>query len=191
VALTVTDDDGATASTSKSVTVTEGSTNNPPSASFTSSCTDLTCNFTDTSTDSDGDVVAWSWTFGAGASSTEQNPSHTYAAAGTYTVSLTVTDDDGATGSTTQEVTVTEPSTGQFTLSAIGYKVKGRKHADLTWSGATSTNVDVYRDGSVIATTANDGAHTDATDSVGGGTYTYQVCEEGTTTCSNEATVTF
>ncbi len=80
--------------------------NNPPSASFTESCTGLTCNFTDTSTDSDGSVVSWSWTFGDGGSSTAQHPSHTYATGGTYTVSLTVTDDDGATDSTSHSVTV-------------------------------------------------------------------------------------
>jgi subtilisin len=38
-----------------------GTTNNPPTASFTYSCSDLTCNFTDTSTDSDGSVESWSW----------------------------------------------------------------------------------------------------------------------------------
>jgi hypothetical protein len=43
----------------------------------------------------------------------------------------------------------------------------------------------------VIATTANDGFYTDNIDQRGPGTYTYQVCEAGTTTCSNEATVTF
>lgn len=87
-------------------------TNQPPTASFTASCTGLTCAFTDTSTDSDGSVASWSWNFGGGATSTAQNPSHTYAAGGTYTVSLTVTDEDGATGSTSQSVTVTAPSTG-------------------------------------------------------------------------------
>lgn len=87
-------------------------TNQPPTASFTASCTGLTCSFTDSSTDSDGNVSVWSWTFGDGATSTAQHPSHTYAAGGTYTVSLTVTDDDGATGSTSQSVTVSAPSAG-------------------------------------------------------------------------------
>ncbi|HWB73287.1 MAG TPA: S8 family serine peptidase [Egibacteraceae bacterium] len=76
-------------------------------------------------------------------------------------------------------------------LDAAGYKVKGVQHADLTWQGATSTNVDVYRDGAVIATTANDGAYTDDIGAKGAGSYTYKVCEAGTTICSNEATVAF
>ncbi len=109
VSLTVTDNDGLTDSTSLEVTVTDPGVNSPPTAAFSSSCTDLECDFTDTSSDSDGSVVSWDWDFGDGNTSTAQNPSHSYAAAGTYTVTLTVTDDDGATDSTSTDVTVTEP----------------------------------------------------------------------------------
>ena len=70
--------------------------NQPPTASFTSSCTDLTCNFTDTSADGDGSIVSWAWDFGDGNTSTAQHPTHGYALAGTYTVTLTATDDGGA-----------------------------------------------------------------------------------------------
>jgi hypothetical protein len=51
--------------------------------------------------------------------------------------------------------------------------------------------VDVYRNGALITTTANDGFFTDNINLRGGGSYTYQVCEAGTTTCSNEASITF
>jgi PKD repeat protein len=78
-------------------------------AGFTASCTNLSCSFTDGSTDADGRVVAWRWSFGDGGTASTQNPSHTYAAAGTYTVQLTVTDDQGATGTTSKSVTVTAP----------------------------------------------------------------------------------
>lgn len=84
--------------------------NSPPGASFALSCSDLICSFTNTSTDSDGSVVAWSWDFEEGASSVEQSPSHTYASDGTYTVTLVVTDDGGATDTTSQGVTVTSSS---------------------------------------------------------------------------------
>jgi PKD repeat protein len=80
-----------------------------PSASFTSGCSYLVCTFTDTSTDSDGVIAARAWTFGDGATSTATNPSHTYAAAGTYTVGLTVTDNDGATGSASSTVMASAP----------------------------------------------------------------------------------
>ena len=81
--------------------------------------------------------------------------------------------DDGATGRQTRSVAVSTSDGGGIALSAAGYKVRGRWHADLSWTGATSTNVDVYRSGARIATTANDGAYTDATTSVGGGSLTY------------------
>lgn len=161
-----------------------------PTASFTVVCDDLTCAFTDTSRDDDGTIAAWSWTFGDGESATAQNPSHTYAAEGTYTVGLTVTDDGAATGSATQTVTVTVPVPGGITLSAVGIKIRGSKYTDLAWSGASGENVVVYRNGTFLVETANDGAHRDALGKASG-TYVYRVCELGTTTCSNEATVTF
>ncbi len=89
-----------------------GGGNNPPTASFSSSCTDLDCDFTDASVDSDGSVVSWDWDFGGDGTSTAQNPSHTFSAAGTYSVMLTVTDDMGATGSTSSDVTVDDGGTG-------------------------------------------------------------------------------
>jgi hypothetical protein len=76
-----------------------------------------------------------------------------------------------------------------ITLSTRAYKVKGSWSVDLSWSGATSSTVDVFRNGAKITTTANDGAFTDAIGKLSG-TWTYQVCEAGTTTCSNTATVT-
>ena len=169
--------------------------NQPPVADFSFTTSELTAYFTDQSYDPDGSVVAWAWNFGDGATSSAQNPSHTYASGGTYTVSLTVTDNEGATGSTSKNVTVSaggDPPPGDdIVLSATGYKVKGRQHADLTWSGATSTNVDIYRDGNKIATVSNTGSYTDNIGAVGGGSYTYQVCEAATSTCSNTATVSF
>jgi subtilisin family serine protease len=80
---------------------------------------------------------------------------------------------------------------GGITLAAVGSKQRGLQKADLTWSGAASTSVDIYRDGVIITTTANDGSHRDDINNHGGGSYSYKVCETGTSTCSNEATVTF
>ena len=63
---------------------------------------------------------------------------------------------------------------------------------DLSWSGATSAMVDIYRDGGVIATVPNNtGNYTDSTGQRGKATFTYKVCEAGTNTCSNQVTVTF
>ncbi|MDJ0356117.1 PKD domain-containing protein [Paenarthrobacter sp. PH39-S1] len=63
-----------------------------------------------TSTDPDGTIAAYAWNFGDQGSATGVNAQHTYAAAGTYTVSLTVTDNKGATSVTTAPVTVAAPT---------------------------------------------------------------------------------
>jgi hypothetical protein len=83
------------------------------------------------------------------------------------------------------------PTPGQIILSARGYLVNGRRRADLTWSGATSNRVDVYRNGALIAVTRNDGFYTDRIGGPPPGTFTYRVCNRGTNTCSNEAMVNF
>ena len=83
------------------------------------------------------------------------------------------------------------PTPGPITLSASGRKVGGVNTADLSWSPVTSTNIDVYRNGVVVATVPNTGAYTDSTGAHGRATYTYRVCEAGTQTCSNDATVSF
>ncbi len=169
-----------------------GSGNISPTADFSFTTTDLTANFTDQSSDADGSIVAWDWDFGDGSgTSSAQNPSYTYGAAGTYAVNLTVTDNAGATGTTSQNVTVSSASSGDITLTATGYKVKGRHNVDLTWSGATGTQVNVFRDGALVATTANDGAYTDNIGAVGGATYVYQVCETDGSACSSQVTVVF
>jgi PKD repeat protein len=164
-------------------------TNAPPTASFTSSCTDLACTFTDASTDADGTVTAWSWSFGDGTTSSVRSPSHTYAAAGTYTVTLTATDNLGASSSTTRSVNVTALASG-ITLATRGYKVNKSARVDLTWSGAVGSTVDVFRNGTRVVSPSNTGAYTDVLGRVTG-TFTYKVCNAGTTACSPTSSVTF
>jgi PKD repeat protein len=104
VVLTVTDTNGATDDITISVTPNEN-----PTAGFTYVEDGLEVTFTDTSTDGDGTVDEWSWDFGDSVgTSTSQNPVYTYASAGTYNVTLTVTDNDGATDVYEEEVTVEE-----------------------------------------------------------------------------------
>jgi PKD repeat protein len=166
VTLTVTDNQGATNSVSHPVTVVAA--NQPPVAAFTSSCNTLTCAFTSTSSDPDGSIASYSWTFGDGGTSTAQNPGHTYGAGGTYTVTLRVTDNQGATNSVSHNVTVTAPN--QPPVAAFSSSCSA-----LT-CGFTSTSSDP--DGSIASyswnfgdggtSTAQNPSHAYAT----GGTYT-------------------
>lgn len=165
--------------------------NQAPTANFSFDCDYLQCAFVDQSSDSDGSVVAWSWTFGDGGSSSARNPSRTYAAAGSYTVSLTATDDDGASASVSKTVTVeAEPVANGISLTATGSFFANRNVADLAWSGAGTSRVDVYRNGVRLRSVMNNGSYQDnlrrAT-----GTFTYRICEQNSTICSNESSVTF
>jgi PKD repeat protein len=121
VKLTVRDDDGATSEVTHQVAVTlPPPQNSPPTASFNPpgianppSChVGVPCQFTDASTDSDGTVVGWNWNFGddSGNAGTDvQNPTHMYLGAETFTVTLVVTDDDGAVSTPFSAPVTVEP----------------------------------------------------------------------------------
>jgi PKD repeat protein len=113
VVLTVTDAGGATNSATQEVTVT-ATANVNPTADFEFICNAEECTFTDQSSDTDGTIASYSWDFGDGSeASTEADPVHTYEGITELTdfeVTLTVTDDDGGTGTVTQTVAVAPPA---------------------------------------------------------------------------------
>ncbi|MGN6407163.1 MAG: PKD domain-containing protein [Curtobacterium sp.] len=120
VKLTVTDDQGATGTVTHSVVV--AAPNQAPTASFTTTVDGLTVSADGSgSNDPDGSIASYAWTFGDGSTATGATASHTYTAAGTYTVQLTVTDNQGATGSTTQSVTVSAPTSSATTIAKDGF----------------------------------------------------------------------
>ncbi len=109
--------------------------NTPPTADIAADCAGLTCEFDGTgSSDDDGTVDAYAWDFGAGATSTQPTVSHTFPAAGDYEVSLTVTDDDGASTSATETVTVTDgPPAGAIAVRGVsGTSARGVTSATVT-----------------------------------------------------------
>ncbi len=118
-------------SASTPVTTAAAQVNVPPTAAFTSRMTLRTAAFdASTSTDTDGTIVSYAWDFGDNATATGVTPSHTYATQGTYRVSLRVTDDRGATATTSATVTTSNQSTtdtgGRGQRRTMGVEVRGR-----------------------------------------------------------------
>jgi len=136
VTLTVTDNDGDSDTAGHSVTVNAAPpTNVPPTASFTFSCTDLDCGFdAGGSSDADGSIVSYEWDFDDNSGASGQTTSHTFAAGGSYDVTLTVTDNDGATATDVQSVSVIEPPSGNAELVASSDNNGRTWTANVSWS---------------------------------------------------------
>ncbi|HEY3722970.1 MAG TPA: PKD domain-containing protein [Acidimicrobiia bacterium] len=151
--------------------------NIPPTASFTSSSSNHTATLTSTSSDTDGTITSSAWTFGDNTTGTGASVQHTYATAGTYTVTLTVTDNNGATSTTSQPVTVTNVApTAGFTTSASFHTVTFTSTSSDTdgtlvsylWTfddgtfGSGATNTHLYANAgnynAALTVTDNDGA---------------------------------
>jgi PKD repeat protein len=155
VRLTVTDNDGATSDLTQSILV-HARTNVPPTAAFTSSCAGLACSFTGLGTDGDGTVVGFQWDFGDGAIAATQNATHNYASAGTYAVELTVTDDGGATGHLSQQVTATGPAAGEPTASFAGSCVITGSYTRIVFVDCTFTDQSTAAAGATVTAWAWD-----------------------------------
>lgn len=123
---TVTTTDQRTASSAVSVTVA----NALPSAQASVSCAGLVCTFDGrASGDVDGTVASWSWDLGDGSAATGSTVTRTYASGGPRTVTLTVTDDRGAT-STTQVSAEPAASAIEF----VGVAAAPAVSTTSTWS---------------------------------------------------------
>jgi hypothetical protein len=125
--------------------------------------------------------LTYGWSFGDGtsASLTTTSTVHDYPKAGSYILTLTATDNDGASAAFSRRI-------NPISLSARGYKQNGQQKVDLSWNGAAGTSFDVYRDGTKIAVVQAT-AYTDGVPKGSAGTY--RVCASADPICSNEATV--
>lgn len=120
-----------------------GGGNQPPQAAFTSSTNALTASFNAASSfDPDGTITSYAWAFGDSTTGTGSTPTHTYANPGTYSVTLTVTDNGGATDSETQSVTVAAAPSATAADAFNRTVVDGWGSADVggAWTLTTAAN---------------------------------------------------
>lgn len=109
---------------------------------------------------------------------------------GTHVITASATDSGGLAGSDSITITVVGGGGDGINLIVVLRKVKNLRYADLSWTGANSENVNVYRNGIPLVTTDNDGSYTDGP--LGKiSPVTYQVCEPGTSRCSNSVTISW
>jgi PKD repeat protein len=146
VTLTVTDNLGRTGTKTVEVSVV----NEAPVAEFSATQSELSVSVDGTaSEDPDGSIAAYAWDFGDGSNDTGPTASHTYAAGGTYDVTLTVTDNQGATDSTTKAVTVSstpiEIVSDEFARTVSGGW--GTADTGQSWTGTGSASSFAVQDG--------------------------------------------
>jgi PKD repeat protein len=141
--LTVTDSTGATSTQSATVNV-----NAPPISFFTFMCSALTCSFDGSgSRDPDGTITSYTWNFGDGAAGSGATVSHMYAAGGQYAVTLTVTDNGGATATQSNAVTANSPPVASIKFSCKGLKCSFDGSASTDSDGTVTSYVWNFGDG--------------------------------------------
>jgi len=125
VRLTVTDDDGASATQTQPISVV-ATANQSPTASFSAAPSPAAPNEwitfdASSSNDSDGYITGYAWTFGDGKAGTGVTGYNAYTSPGTYTAQLVVTDDDGATGTTSRQIVVQAAAAPDLTVSSLTF----------------------------------------------------------------------
>jgi PKD repeat protein len=129
------------------------------------------------STNAGGPIIDYLWDFGDGETGQGIRTSHRYNSDGNYTVTLTVVNDLGLPGTATKEIAATGGgSASTISLSAERWQPGGASLVDLNWTGGAAYRIDVFRDGSRIATVHNNGSFTDGF-AHGPCAISYQVCD--------------
>jgi len=167
-------------------------------SSYTSSGSSITVG--GTSSDNVG-VTQVTWTNSLGGSGTAAGTTSWSSGAiallgGTNLITVSARDAAGNVGIDTLSVTYTiapppppppPPTPSSVVLSGQLAPAKWRRYAQLSWTTAPWSYVNVYRNGVRISRTSNDGSFTDSLRS--SGSYTYKVCDTRSTACSNTVTL--
>lgn len=186
VTLTVADEEGETSTDSMTIQV---NANQAPTASVAITTSlpaevDTSVQFSGSgSFDLDGTISSFEWDFGDNsAPGSGESTSHTYSAPGEFAGQLTVTDNGGLTNVAAFTVVVEEAApppvaeiTASWSLNRRGTRMR------VFFSGATTNRVEIYRNGTRVARTKNDGRWKDRSPIQGA---VYQVCNDRTDECS-------
>jgi len=125
--------------------------NQPPTANFSYVINDRLVSLNaSASFDFDGEITSYHWNFGDGTNGIGMIVNHTYLDSGNYTITLTVTDNDGANGSTTKQIIIInqQPNVPN-NPSPIDGANNVSINTNLTWSGGdpdlgNNVTYDVY-----------------------------------------------
>ncbi|WP_224484392.1 PKD domain-containing protein [Robertkochia aurantiaca] len=123
-------------------TITGGGT--PPTVSFTADPINgtipLTVNFDASGTTDDGTIVSYIWDFGDGNTGNGVTTTYTFQTAGVFTVTLTVTDDQGNSSSDTVEITATDNSSTAPVASFSADPVNGTAPLLVNFDASASSD---------------------------------------------------
>ncbi len=141
----------------------------PPSAAFSSHATDLSLavDASASAAASGATITSYGWDFGDGTTGTGVTATHLYGAGGSYLVKLTVTDSRGATGTSSEVVSVVAPHqapTAAFSAPVTGLSVAVDGSASTVADGSTLSYAWNFGDGA----TTGPGATANHTYAVGG-----------------------
>ncbi|MFS1519142.1 PKD domain-containing protein [Bacillus sp. SCS-151] len=122
--------------------------------------------------DEDGSIVNYEWDFGDGNISSEENPIHIYEEAGSFVVTLSVTDNEGATGLTTKTIVVegsdeegTETEPNNRKSAANNIQVEGEINGSLDYATGDHTDwfyFDVEEAGDIVVNVTKTGGEINA-----------------------------
>jgi len=171
VNLVVTDNRGEVGTLSRQITILPG--NQSPIASYTTNPNPpvgdapLTVVFNGSgSSDPDGTIQNYSWNFGDGTTATGVNTTHTYPNAGTFVSTLTVRDNDGATGVASIVITV-NPANVPPVANVVATPTTGNVPLAVNFNGTGSTD----SDGTVVGYNWDFGDGNTGTGSIANHTY--------------------